>query len=48
MHDHIKKCLDRCYATKDENTRFFPTNLVRRDKRLFTDNLSYNCMFDAA
>ncbi|KAG2543269.1 hypothetical protein PVAP13_9NG735900 [Panicum virgatum] len=27
MHDHIKKLLDRCYATKDENTRFSPTNL---------------------
>ncbi|KAJ0981608.1 hypothetical protein J5N97_009863 [Dioscorea zingiberensis] len=27
MHDHIKKCLDRHYATKDSNTRFSPTNL---------------------
>ncbi|OEL29588.1 DNA topoisomerase 3-alpha [Dichanthelium oligosanthes] len=27
MHDHIKKLLDRCYATKDENMRFSPTNL---------------------
>ncbi|KAJ1298658.1 hypothetical protein BS78_01G470500 [Paspalum vaginatum] len=27
MHDHIKKLLDRYYATKDENTRFSPTNL---------------------
>lgn len=27
MHDHIKKLLDRCYATKDANTRFCPTNL---------------------
>ncbi|EEC74578.1 hypothetical protein OsI_10148 [Oryza sativa Indica Group] len=27
MHDHIKKLLDRCYATKDANTRFSPTNL---------------------
>ncbi|XP_058186237.1 DNA topoisomerase 3-alpha isoform X1 [Rhododendron vialii] len=27
MHDHIKKLLDRCYATKDSNTRFSPTNL---------------------
>ncbi|XP_078442780.1 topoisomerase 3alpha [Wolffia australiana] len=27
MHDHIKKLLDRCYATKDTNTRFSPTNL---------------------
>lgn len=28
MHDHIKKLLDRFYATKDTNTRFSPTNLV--------------------
>lgn len=28
MHDHIKKLLDRFYATKDANTRFSPTNLV--------------------
>lgn len=28
MHDHIKKLLDRFYATKDANTRFTPTNLV--------------------
>ena len=28
MHDHIKKLLDRCYATKDANTRFCPTTLV--------------------
>lgn len=28
MHDHIKKLLDRFYATKDSNTRFSPTNLV--------------------
>lgn len=28
MHDHIKKLLDRCYATKDANMRFSPTNLV--------------------
>ncbi|XP_020586433.1 DNA topoisomerase 3-alpha [Phalaenopsis equestris] len=27
MHDHIKKLLDRCYATKDTNTRFSPTKL---------------------
>ncbi|EPS73635.1 hypothetical protein M569_01118, partial [Genlisea aurea] len=27
MHDHIKKLLDRCYATKDSNTRFSPTKL---------------------
>lgn len=27
MHDHIKKLLDRFYATKDQNTRFSPTNL---------------------
>ncbi|XP_057856163.2 DNA topoisomerase 3-alpha isoform X2 [Cryptomeria japonica] len=27
MHDHIKKLLDRCYVTKDPNTRFCPTNL---------------------
>ncbi|CDY39837.1 BnaC02g42810D [Brassica napus] len=27
MHDHIKKLLDRGYATKDANTRFSPTNL---------------------
>ncbi|KAH7404160.1 hypothetical protein KP509_15G013100 [Ceratopteris richardii] len=27
MHDHIKKLLDRCYATKDVNTRFSPTKL---------------------
>ncbi|XP_010546323.1 PREDICTED: DNA topoisomerase 3-alpha isoform X2 [Tarenaya hassleriana] len=27
MHDHIKKLLDRGYATKDTNTRFCPTNL---------------------
>ncbi|KAF3440617.1 hypothetical protein FNV43_RR18901 [Rhamnella rubrinervis] len=27
MHDHIKKLLDRFYATKDVNTRFSPTNL---------------------
>ncbi|KAL2651189.1 hypothetical protein R1flu_019317 [Riccia fluitans] len=27
MHDHIKKLLDRCYATKDANMRFTPTNL---------------------
>lgn len=27
MHDHIKKLLDRCYATKDANMRFSPTNL---------------------
>ncbi|KAI4317075.1 hypothetical protein L6164_024985 [Bauhinia variegata] len=27
MHDHIKKLLDRFYATKDANTRFTPTNL---------------------
>ena len=29
MHEHIKKLLDRCYATKDANSRFSPTNLVR-------------------
>lgn len=28
MHEHIKKLLDRHYATKDSNTRFSPTNLV--------------------
>lgn len=28
MHDHIKKLLDRFYATKDASTRFKPTNLV--------------------
>ncbi|KAL4352053.1 hypothetical protein GQ457_06G035210 [Hibiscus cannabinus] len=28
MHDHIKKLLDRFYATKDSNTRFSPTNLI--------------------
>ncbi len=28
MHDHIKKLLDRYYATKDANTRFCPTTLV--------------------
>ncbi|KAF9599783.1 hypothetical protein IFM89_001729 [Coptis chinensis] len=27
MHDHIKKLLDRSYATKDVNTRFSPKNL---------------------
>ncbi|XP_068646576.1 DNA topoisomerase 3-alpha [Aristolochia californica] len=27
MHDHIKKLLDRFYASKDNNTRFSPTNL---------------------
>ncbi|XP_077229660.1 topoisomerase 3alpha isoform X2 [Tasmannia lanceolata] len=27
MHDHIKKLLDRFYATKDSNIRFSPTNL---------------------
>ncbi|GLT25089.1 hypothetical protein SLA2020_002420 [Shorea laevis] len=27
MHDHIKKLLDRFYATKDQNTRFCPTSL---------------------
>ncbi|XP_057550339.1 DNA topoisomerase 3-alpha isoform X1 [Amaranthus tricolor] len=27
MHDHIKKLLDRFYATKDANTRFSPTSL---------------------
>ncbi|KAJ4839793.1 DNA topoisomerase 3-alpha, partial [Turnera subulata] len=27
MHDHIKKLLDRSYATKDANMRFSPTNL---------------------
>ncbi|KAL3524633.1 hypothetical protein ACH5RR_013005, partial [Cinchona calisaya] len=27
MHDHIKKLLDRYYATKDATTRFSPTNL---------------------
>ncbi|KAA8547075.1 hypothetical protein F0562_003504 [Nyssa sinensis] len=27
MHDHIKKLLDRFYATKDLNTRFSPTSL---------------------
>ncbi|CAI9777537.1 unnamed protein product [Fraxinus pennsylvanica] len=27
MHDHIKKLLDRFYATKDSNTRFSPTKL---------------------
>uniref|UniRef100_A0A453IUG3 DNA topoisomerase n=1 Tax=Aegilops tauschii subsp. strangulata TaxID=200361 RepID=A0A453IUG3_AEGTS len=27
MHEHIKKLLDRCYATKDANSRFSPTNL---------------------
>ncbi|KAI3899021.1 hypothetical protein MKW92_017743 [Papaver armeniacum] len=27
MHDHIKKLLDRCYATKDANMRFSPTTL---------------------
>ncbi|KAF5178936.1 Dna topoisomerase 3-alpha, partial [Thalictrum thalictroides] len=27
MHDHIKKLLDRLYATKDANTRFAPTKL---------------------
>ncbi|RAL51559.1 hypothetical protein DM860_011061 [Cuscuta australis] len=27
MHDHIKKLLDRFYATKDPNTRFSPTKL---------------------
>ncbi|XP_027335440.1 DNA topoisomerase 3-alpha isoform X2 [Abrus precatorius] len=27
MHDHIKKLLDRFYATKDASTRFRPTNL---------------------
>ncbi|XP_021641234.1 DNA topoisomerase 3-alpha isoform X3 [Hevea brasiliensis] len=27
MHDHIKKLLDRFYATKDTSTRFSPTNL---------------------
>ncbi|KAL2941797.1 DNA topoisomerase 3-alpha [Bienertia sinuspersici] len=29
MHDHIKKLLDRFYATKDANTRFSPTNLFQ-------------------
>ncbi|GMP26631.1 hypothetical protein CsSME_00002997 [Camellia sinensis var. sinensis] len=29
MHDHIKKLLDRFYATKDSNTRFSPTNLFQ-------------------
>ncbi|TYG44052.1 hypothetical protein ES288_D11G067600v1 [Gossypium darwinii] len=32
MHDHIKKLLDRFYATKDSNTRFSPTNLARLNK----------------
>ncbi|XP_021810979.1 DNA topoisomerase 3-alpha isoform X1 [Prunus avium] len=27
MHDHIKKLLDRFYATKDSSMRFSPTNL---------------------
>ncbi|KAG8383914.1 hypothetical protein BUALT_Bualt04G0063600 [Buddleja alternifolia] len=27
MHDHIKKLLDRFYATKDSSMRFTPTNL---------------------
>ncbi|KAL5060226.1 hypothetical protein RYX36_031830 [Vicia faba] len=27
MHDHIKKLLERFYATKDANMRFTPTNL---------------------
>ncbi|KAF8018677.1 hypothetical protein BT93_H3544 [Corymbia citriodora subsp. variegata] len=27
MHDHIKKLLDRFYATKDQNMRLSPTNL---------------------
>ncbi|KAK9110282.1 hypothetical protein Sjap_018342 [Stephania japonica] len=27
MHDHIKKLLDRFYATKDASTHFSPTNL---------------------
>ncbi|KZV52643.1 DNA topoisomerase 3-alpha-like [Dorcoceras hygrometricum] len=27
MHDHIKKLLDRFYASKDSSTRFSPTNL---------------------
>jgi len=40
MHDHIKKLLDRCYATKDENTRFSPTNLVC----IPFDSLLYICM----
>ena len=33
MHDHIKKLLDRNYATKDANSRFKPTALVRRMER---------------
>lgn len=28
MHDHIKKLLDRGYATKNDNMQFSPTNLV--------------------
>ncbi|XP_021641236.1 DNA topoisomerase 3-alpha isoform X4 [Hevea brasiliensis] len=32
MHDHIKKLLDRFYATKDTSTRFSPTNLARENK----------------
>jgi DNA topoisomerase-3 len=44
MHDHIKKLLDRCYATKDENTRFSPTKLVCYSKRLSIGNLWYICM----
>uniref|UniRef100_A0A803L4R8 DNA topoisomerase n=1 Tax=Chenopodium quinoa TaxID=63459 RepID=A0A803L4R8_CHEQI len=34
MHDHIKKLLDRFYATKDANTRFSPTNLMVWGKQI--------------
>uniref|UniRef100_A0A803KNA6 DNA topoisomerase n=1 Tax=Chenopodium quinoa TaxID=63459 RepID=A0A803KNA6_CHEQI len=34
MHDHIKKLLDRFYATKDANTRFSPTNLAKKFTRV--------------
>ncbi|CAJ1974813.1 unnamed protein product [Sphenostylis stenocarpa] len=35
MHDHIKKLLDRFYATKDANTRFTPTNLFCLEELLY-------------
>jgi hypothetical protein len=39
MHDHIKKLLDRFYATKDLNTRFSPTNLVTSEAQTLYDIL---------
>ena len=39
MHDHIKKLLDRFYATKDSNMRFSPTNLVTSEAQTLYDIL---------